>query len=565
MEKEKHTEYRFCILDSLQKVMPNQEPEQLEDDQKDFYGFQNEKISFQLAYTMEYDGCEIPLQEVELVMKSSLSDHIQIRKVELVPSRLPAYYGQMDEHYLYREACLCPDLLLPMEGNTIRPVPYQWRALWFSLDLQSVERSGTFPIDIAIRKEGETLWEDSVSVHVQKEMLPEQTLIHTEWFHADCLANYYQVPVFSEAHWTIIENFVDTAVRHGINMLLTPIFTPPLDTKEGGERTTVQLVRVEKEKENYRFDFHLLERWIDMCMRKGITYLELSHLFTQWGAKYAPKIMAWEHGVETRIFGWDTPATGTEYQQFLHQFLPELKHFLKEKGVLENTWFHISDEPHDDEKETYAAAKNSVKELLQDCKVMDALSSYDLYREGIVENPIVCNDYIQPFIDAGVKQLWTYYCCVQGNKVSNRFLAIPPERTRILGVQLYLYDIRGFLHWGFNFYNSQYSLYPINPYVITDADGGFPSGDPFVVYPAPDGTAYDSIRLEVFAEALYDLRALQKLERWTSRTHVVDLIQEDYEKQITFMEYPKDASYIRNLRRKIYEEIERLERQEENG
>lgn len=555
MEKKQYVKYKFVLLDSLEKVMPNKEPSVLENSEKHLYGFKNEKLSFQLAYTMEYDGCEIPLQEVELKFRTQISEAVQIRKVELVPSRLPVYQEQLDEDYLYQEACLCPDLLLPVNNSIIRPVPYQWRSVWFTVDLDHVEGSGDFPIEIQITQNKELFWQDKMYIHVAKEELPKQTLIHTEWFHADCLANYYQVPVFSEAHWEIIGNFVDSAVKHGMNMLLTPVFTPPLDTKEGGERTTVQLVKVRKDQESYTFEFDLLDRWIDLCMQKGMEYIEISHLFTQWGAKHAPKVMAWEQGEEKQIFGWDTLATGREYQQFLQQFLPELKTFLRKKGILEKTYFHISDEPHDKEKETYAAAKESVRELLKDCKVMDALSSYDLYKEGIVENPIVCNDCIQPFIDEEVKDLWTYYCCVQGKKVSNRFMAMPLERIRILGIQLYLYDIKGFLHWGFNFYNSQYSLSSINPYLVTDADGGFPSGDPFVVYPAPDRTAYDSIRLEVFAEALYDLRALQKLEKKVGRKQVVSLIQEGYSPKITFCEYPKEESYIRRLRKRLYEEL----------
>lgn len=562
MGKNQHTKYRFFLLDSLQKVMPNKSPDILKEHEKHLYSFKNERISFQLAYTMEYDGCEIPAQEVELEVETEILEAVQIRKVELVPSGLPAYYEQLDENYLYKEACLCPDLLLPVNTNVIRPVPYQWRAVWFTVNLESIKKSGDFPIIIKIKQKQELVWKDTIYIHVLKMELAEQTLIHTEWFHADCLADYYQVPVFSETHWKIIENFVDSAVKHGINMLLTPVFTPPLDTKEGGERTTVQLVKVIKKEHRYTFEFDLLERWIDMCMKKGIVYIEIAHLFSQWGAKYAPKIIAWENGIQRRIFGWDTLATSTEYQNFLQQFLPELKRFLKEKGVLETTYFHISDEPHDEQKETYSAAKHSVKDLLEGCKVIDALSSYDIYREGIVECPIVCNDHIQPFIEAGVKELWTYYCCAQGNKVSNRFLAVPPERTRILGVQLYLYNIKGFLHWGFNFYNSQYSLSTINPYLTTDADGGFPSGDSFVVYPAPDYTAYDSTRLEVFTEALYDLRALYKLEEQTDRNYVLSLIYEEIEKPITFLEYPKEAEYIRSLRKRIHEEMQIVSKEE---
>ena len=124
---------------------------------------------------------------------------------------------------------------------------------------------------------------------------------------------------------------------HGINMLLTPLFTPPLDTVRGGERTTVQLVGVKKTDGRYSFDFSKLQRWISLCAKNGISNLEMSHLFTQWGAIAAPKIMGQvDGGKPVRLFGWDTPAVGGEYTVFLHAFLPELKAFLQGCGWLEH-------------------------------------------------------------------------------------------------------------------------------------------------------------------------------------------------------------------------------------
>ena len=68
-------------------------------------------------------------------------------------------------------------------------------------------------------------------------------------------------------------------------MLLTPIFTPPLDTAVGGERTTVQLIDIVQDADgSYKFDWSRLKRWCDLCLRNGIKYLEIPHLFTQWGA-----------------------------------------------------------------------------------------------------------------------------------------------------------------------------------------------------------------------------------------------------------------------------------------
>ena len=176
-------------------------------------------------------------------------------------------------------------------------------------------------------------------------------MVYTEWFHSDCLADYYHVDVFSEEYWRIVENFLRKAKERGVNIILTPILTLPLETLIGGERTTTQLVG-------------------------------------------GPKRM----------------------------------------------------------KNIFLTIQNST--------------------DG-----------------------WTYYCVGQGYKVSNRFITMPGWRTRILGVQLYKYRMEGFLHWGFNFYNTQYSLRPVDPYRENDADDAFPAGDAFIVYPGENGEEVESMRL----------------------------------------------------------------------
>ena len=124
---------------------------------------------------------------------------------------------------------------------------------------------------------------------------------------------------------------------------------------------------------------------------------------------------------------------------------------------------------------------------------------------------------MEPFLERGMEGLWTYYCTGQCKEVSNRFMAMPSARTRILGVQLYLYRISGFLHWGFNFYNSQYSIKHINPYAVTDAGEAFPSGDAFLVYPGEGGVPEESIRLMLMQQVMQDVRACELLESLSQR------------------------------------------------
>ena len=121
-----------------------------------------------------------------------------------------------------------------------------------------------------------------------------------------------------------------------------------------------------------------------------------------------------------------------------------------------------------------------------------------------------------------------------------------------MGPLLYYYNVKGFLHWGFNFYFAQYSTFPIDPYRTTDADGAFPGGDPFVVYPGANGIPEDSLRHEVFFEALQDQRALQLLEKFLPRTRIMKMLDKFSAKgKLTMADYPKGEANILALRKKV--------------
>jgi hypothetical protein len=504
-----------------------------------------EVFSFQVAYRSR-----AVVKPLKVRIESELKEHILVRSVGLVPSELPGF-EDADEDILRNKPGLYPDPLFPLEEQEPFALPGQWRSVWITVQVPEDARAGFCKIAVIFENaSGQRLGEENFSLEVIPVTLPKMRLIHTEWFHADCIATHYGVPVFSEEHWSRMDQFLETAAAHGINMMLTPLFTPPLDTEQGKERPTVQLVHVEKEGELYRFQFHRLKRWIDLCMEKGIEYFEFSHLFTQWGAKHAPKIIAVEQGEETQIFGWETDATRAAYRSFLHQFLPELIGFIKEHGLQHRSYFHISDEPSLEHLKQYKEVRSIVMEHLHEFPIIDALSDYAFYDLGLVRHPIPASNHIEPFIENGVEPLWTYYCVAQRHKVSNRFFHMPSSRNRIIGLQLYKYNVAGLLHWGYNFWYSQYSRKVLNPYQVTDADRSFPSGDAFLVYPGEHGPV-ESIRLEVFFEALQDLRALQLLETVVGKDNVLRLLEEGLSQPITFSEYPRSAGWLLHIREKV--------------
>lgn len=487
-----------------------------------------------------------------ITVNSPIADSVTVSRIEVVPVQCA---GGADENYLRTEPGLYPDVMQPLEPNGRIAVTHNLKSLMIEVDTKGIS-AGTYPISIVFTGE-EPNQSQAVTFNltVIAAELPEQELKFTQWFYCDCLMQYYETEAFGDRHFEIIEAFAAMAVKYGINMLLTPVFTPALDTYIGGERPTTQLVGVTLNNGKYSFDFSLLGRWVEMCDRVGVKYFEIAHFFTQWGAKAAPKIMATVDGEYKKLFGWETEATSCEYKEFLNCFIPALIDYMKSlNGADKRCWFHISDEPNKEQLNDYLAAKSIVDPLLKDYPIIDALSNYEFYSKGGVKHPVSSTRRIHEFYENGVPELWGYYCVSEAFKVSNRFISMPSYRNRILGTQLYKYNVSGFLHWGYNFYNNQYSYAKVNPFMTTDAEYFGPAGDAFSVYPGPDGKPWPSIRLAVFFDAIQDISAFKLCERLYGKDYVIKLLEADIE-PITFFEYPHNPDYILNVREKVNKAI----------
>lgn len=541
-------------ISSLEKVFLRSDM-----DFKEIYSascLKGEKFSYQLAVKPE-DNPEKCYWDVSVDVESPLKEFMRIYTVENVPVTLPCYEDHVrfgsDDDYLSKEPGLYPDLLKPYV-DVCKFAENKSHSIWLEVCVPEDIDGGIYDISVTLTT---ATTPATPSMQVTKKLkldvinavLPKQELKYTNWFHGDCLWTHYGVEHLSQRHFEIMENFIKTAAEYGMNTILTPIFTPPLDVNVGEERPTIQLVEITYADGKYSFDFKNLKRYIDIARSYGIEYFEMAHFFTQWGAKCTPKIIV--NG--EKKFGWHVEATDPLYEEFLSQFLPSLIEFLKEEGIKDNTYFHISDEPYSSNLENYCKAKEVFVKYSQDIKILDALSHYEFYEQKIVPLPVVSTNKIDNFLMQGAKDIWAYYCCSQHVDVSNRFIAMPSSRNRVIGAQLFKYSIEGFLHWGYNFYYSEKSKWQINPFVVTDAACGFPAGDAFVVYPGADGNPLKSLRLLVFNEAIQDIRAFKLAASFVGKKEIDKLI--DKYGTVTFANYPKGADYILELREEINEII----------
>lgn len=558
------------ILPSLTKVFPDSTFNR--HNTPNFTALQNEPYSFQLAYKLKDKSS--PLVPFYIRVKTDLPISIySVGYVQILGSNSTDYPED-------RGPGLYPDMLLPKSVNPdikicgktshnknrlyfedneryyLKASASSYKSLWLTVnENRKTIPAGEYPITISFyaRIENAFLGEVTTTIKIINTKLPPQKTFYTNWFHCDCLADYYNVDIFSDRFFEIFENYVKVAVQNGMNTILLPAFTPALDTPFGLERKTAQLVGVTLNKGQYSFDFSLMKKYTDICKKAGIKYFEHCHLFSQWGAKYCPKIVAFDGKKTKCIFGWKTQSTDIKYTEFLRQYLTELSVFLKKEKLDKKIIFHFSDEPLESDLNIYRKVKDSVKNLLKGYMQGDALSDYSFYEQGIVQTPIVSTHKINDFIGK-CDNMWCYYTGGKYGKLSNRLILNSSERNRFLGVQMYYNNIKGFLHWGYNFYYDSMSNGFFDPKTNPEGYGKFP-GASYLVYPSNDGTAIQSIRMKVFYEGINDIRALQLLEKLYSRDFVIKTIEKHFGK-VTFETEAESYEKLLSFRNEINNLIE---------
>lgn len=537
------------LLSALEKLFPDGRGLAPFSADHSLRGLRGECVAFQGAIFSAEKSCYLWPR-----MEGQVPGKISIRRVEMAPVRRRRKDGEWDGQYISPEMGFYPDVLLPLRDGVALPAG-EWQSLLIEIEIAKDAGAGRHPFSLVLQDaEGKELARQHACLTVIDASLPPQTLIHTEWFHADCLSDYYGVEAFSPRHWEIIGHFMERAAYRGCNMILTPHFTPALDTRMGGERPTVQLVGVEERPDGYHFDFANLKKWMDLAFEKGFQWIEFSHLYTQWGAQAAPKIMGVKDGKYQRLFGWDTPAVGGEYSRFLKAYLPCLTEKLRQWGYDKRCFFHVSDEPSPDQLGHYLAAKGQIADLLQGYPIVDALSDPEIARACHVSPPIVCVHHLSPFLEEGISPLWGYYCCVPTTGYTSRFLQLPLSRVRVMGMQWWQYNLKGFLHWGYNFYYTAHSVCSLNPYLDTEGGGFFPSGDAFLVYPGADGRPVESLRLIALHQGLEDMRALQLLEELVGREQALSCLQKAF--PLTLGHFPADGAGMLALRNAVNDALE---------
>ncbi len=534
-------------VSALEKPFADQEISDFEE-RKRVSALRGERVSFQLIYIYKMDDVEKRewvLYHPEI--SGPLAPFAKLSAVRNVGVQKPCVgtdAARKDKNYLRTKPGLYPDILTPLGvANKFVAASDILNSIWIDIDLPAdTDLSGeqTLTVDIIKNKDNSKVASHTYTVDILAATLPEEKVLYTQFLYQNVLSDYYGIEPYCERHWQLMEDYFTVARREGMNTLFTQL----------------ALVKVTKTAPcKYRVNLSRFKRFVEMGNRLGYLRIEIAHLFTAGNAAYALSSYGYYEDGKYKNFS-GCSSTDPEVTAYLRAVLSAIIRYMKKYDDDKRLIFHVADEPAADKIESFRAARATIADLIDPYEgvdaiygTSDAIAAY--YREGLIKNPSPETPHVEHFYSLGVENLWTYYCCGPTEEFSNRFIAQSSPVTRSLGMQMYKFNIHGFLHWGINYYGGGdcggYTL----PYVDQSAQNWVSAGDSFTLYPAMVGAPYESIRAVIMQQALQDIRAMQLCESLYSKEEVVSAIEETFGKELHFDTCAQDITTMEAIREKI--------------
>jgi hypothetical protein len=464
----------------------------------------NSRISFQVAF---HSDMKDQVHMACSVDAGSIAQ--QVRYVGLVPfAHFNTDVSKDELDGLGYLPGMLPDPLFPLTKVDVDP--YATRSFWVTLRIPATIEPGMHTCKVKLNwNEDKVNMEKILTVQLNISKLvvqPRHDFHVTHWWRGEATALYYKTEMYDERWWQHTRAQMKDLIDHGNDVAfiqnlfeLRAVFKKPCQ----------MLIINEPSPGKYTFDWKNIKRFVDMCRELGYTKFEWGHLWLYWGVQNAMHVYTQKGDTYQMLWDENLTATSPIYLNFLKQYLPELHRFLKNEKMLNDSYFHLSDEPWSEHIENYKKARQILQELAPWMKVMDALSDIRYGREKLTDIPIPIISSAGDYLKENIPH-WVYYCTGPRDKWLNRFYDTPLAKIRMSGFLFYRLKAQGFLHWGYNFWYKLDTEQTIDPFTegAATAYPGIAEGDPFVVYPGPDGP-YDSIRWEVFAESLQDYAILQ--------------------------------------------------------
>ena len=382
------------------------------------------------------------------------------------------------------------DILVPLDAQIVED-PRETEALRFRMSVPA-HGAGSFDLRFTVRQSGQTS-SLSLKVNVHDVSLPpvgKDSFKYVNWMSLGSMAVSHGLEPWSEEHWEMIEKYIRLAVSGRQNTASCSV------TEKGAEGMILNRARTERLRE--------------ICERSGIWYFE--------GPQPAGFSAGW--GSPTFNAAYTTNrSTSVKGALAISRFAKELMQFINDHGLKERWFQHVADEPGGKNVSEYRITAGIVRRYMPGVMLSEAVEEPSFAGALDVWIPKV-NDYetnraqYDFFRTNFGDKVWCYTCCIPGGKWMNRTMDGELLRPALIPWVSVMFDIEGFLHWGFNNWAINQKQDPFkDPYPKkwgSNNGNSLPPGDTHIVYPGKDGP-WPSARLEATRAGMEDADLLRML------------------------------------------------------
>lgn len=380
---------------------------------------------------------------------------------------------------------------------------------------------------------------------------PKDYKFHLDlWQHNSNIARKYQVPLWSDAHFTIIENYIQSLADLGQKSVTLIVSEVPwsgqntmYDKVNPSNLFEYNMVNITLTDEgSWLYDFSAIDRYLDLCATYGIDKeIEVFGLINIWLAEdvgFGKVIDDATDAIRLRYYD----ATQGTYRYMrkkadLAAYVKALEAFFKKKGVLDRVRL-LADEPSD--LKVFKNKINEMKALAPGFHYKVAINHIEFMGENIPHVVDYCPslkcacDKYDELVDVqkAINGTVTYYVCC-GPAYPNTFLGSPAIESRIIPWIAWVLGLDGFLRWN-------YTVWPDDPLNhLSIKFPNWPAGDTNFVYPGKNGHPMLTIRYMNLKRGIRDYEIIRKYaHKFNGAEEVMTLL-----KKVFYWEHTGDINH----------------------
>lgn len=354
------------------------------------------------------------------------------------------------------------------------------------------------------------------------------------WQHPSSLARYYQLDLWSDEHFRLIETFMEALAEAGqkvCDLIISDYSWAGQDCYHVMDNPSslfeYNIVGLSRQAGQLQLDFKAMDRYLSLCERLGMAEeINLFGILGNWdGRSFGKPIEDYLDPIRLQVYDLDKGhynfiRTKAELKEYLRQVFAHLQ----ELGLWDRVKV-IADEPNNPEIfATFEAFLTSCSDqaivFKHACLHGEFLENYE---GNFDSNSVISSVLIERMgqEDSAIfkhrKEMTWYNCCFPQNL--NVFIRSHLMESYLIGYFTYAFEVKGFLRWN-------YCLWTEDPNKdITYKSYKWAAGDMFFVYPARDGRPEFSLRFKNMKMGIEDWQLLKAVEAKKGRAYVLTLLK----------------------------------------